>query len=91
MFKQLEDVERRYEGVNIQLQNPDVASDQKLYQKLMKELADLEPVVKAYRSYRQAEEDITSSIEILETEKDEEMRQLAKEELSDAEKRKEQL
>ena len=82
MFKKLEDVESRYNGLTAKLQDPDVTSDQKRYRELMKEVSDLEPVVETYRKYKKLSEDICSSKEILETESDEEFRQLAKEDLS---------
>ena len=52
MFSKLEQVESRYEEVNMSLQRPDVASDQKKYRALMKELSDLEKIVVLYRDYK---------------------------------------
>jgi peptide chain release factor 1 len=52
MFSKLDEVESRYEQVNLSLQRPDVANDQKKYRGLMKELADLEKVVVLYREYK---------------------------------------
>ena len=82
MFKKLDDVEFRYEKLNLQLQNPDVTSDQKRYRELMKEVSDLQPVVAAHRRYKKLLADIAFSKEILQTENDPDMRQLAKEELT---------
>ncbi len=48
----------------------------------MKEQADLAPLVEAYKEYKQAKQDIEDSLALLEEESDEEMRELAKEELS---------
>lgn len=81
MFEKLKDVESRYEQVNLQLQNPDVSQDQKRYRVLMKELADLQPLVTTYRQYKKIEGEINDNKTLLQTESDEELRQLAKEDL----------
>ena len=83
MFDKLEDTLLRYEEVLNELSEPDVLNDQSRYQKLMKEQADLEPVVTKYKEYKAAKDGIEDSLAILEEENDEEMRELAKEELSD--------
>ena len=57
----------------------------------MKEQAELAPIVEAYKQYKQAKQDVEDSLAMLEEENDEEMREMAKEELSDAKKRIEEL
>ena len=52
MFSKLDQVESRYEEVNLSLQRPDIASDQKQYRSLMKELSDLEKIVVVYRDFK---------------------------------------
>ncbi len=86
MFSKLDDVEKRFEELNHELSNPDVTSNQDKYRSLMKEVSDLEPVVKTYREFKSVSNDIAGSKEILENESDEEMRTLAKEEISEKEK-----
>ncbi|NQZ02807.1 MAG: peptide chain release factor 1 [Bdellovibrionales bacterium] len=86
MFEKLTEVEKRYEQVQQQLQRPDVADDQKNFRNLMKELAELEKVVTVFRQYKQVKENIEGSKELIQTESDQEMIQMAKEELSEAEK-----
>ena len=83
MFDKLEDTLLRYEEVLNELSEPDVLNDQSRYQKLMKEQADLEPVVAKYKEYKAAKDGIEDSLAILEEENDEEMRELAKEELNE--------
>lgn len=83
MFDKLEDTLFRYEEVLNELSEPDVLNDQSRYQKLMKEQADLEPVVTKYKEYKAAKDGIEDSLAILEEESDEEMRELAKEELNE--------
>lgn len=91
MFSKLAEVESRYEEVNMKLQRPDIASDQKQYRALMKELADLEKVVLLYREYRKKTKDLESNKEMLGTESDEEIRDMAKEEIRELEPQIEQL
>ena len=81
MFDKLEDLLIRYEEIMGELQEPDVANDQERFRKLMKEQADLAPIVEAYTEYKKAKQSIADSEEMLEIESDEEMRELAKEEL----------
>lgn len=83
MFDKLDDTLLRYEEVLNELSEPEVLNDQNRYQKLMKEQAELEPVVIKYKEYKAAKEGIEDSLAILEEENDEEMRELAKEELND--------
>lgn len=87
MFDKLEDLGRRLEEILNQLGEPGVANDQNLYRKLMKEQAELTPIVEKYNEYKQTKEGIEDSLMILETESDEEMRELAKEELNDCKER----
>ena len=82
MFDKLDDLLIRFEELMSELQEPDVANDQNRFRKLMKEQSDLAPIVEAYNEYKSAKQAITDSEEMLEMESDEEMRELAKEELS---------
>lgn len=91
MFDKLEDLLIRFEEILSELQEPDVANDQNRFRKLMKEQNDLTPIVEAYREYKTCKQAIEDSLEMLEIESDEEMRELAKEELNDAKKRVEEL
>ena len=91
MFDRLDDILIHYEELMLELNNPSVAEDQNRFRKLMKEQADLAPLVDTYKEYKQAKQDEQDSLALLEEEKDEEMRELAKEELSDAKKRIEEL
>ncbi|MCQ2530961.1 MAG: peptide chain release factor 1 [Lachnospiraceae bacterium] len=86
MFDRLESIEKRYEEVLEELGQPEAANDQNKFRKLMKEQSDLAPIVEAYRRYRKAKETIEDSLEILDMESDEELKELAKEELNEAKK-----
>lgn len=91
MFDRLDDMLRHYEELMLELNNPSVAEDQRKFRKLMKEQADLAPIVDAYKQYKQAKQDVEDSLALLDEEGDEEMKELAKEELADAKKRIEEL
>ncbi len=87
MFEKLNEVESRYEKINQSLMEPGVADDQNKYRKLMKELSELEKVVTVFRDYKKVRSDIQGNKEILQEEKDEDLRSMAKEELSQLEER----
>ncbi len=87
MFENLEDVLHKYEDLNAELASPDVTSDQNRIRKLMKEQSDLTPLVEAYQEYKKCNQDIADSLAMLEEESDEDMREMLKEELSDAKNR----
>lgn len=91
MFDRLEDLLIRLEEVLSELSGPDVASDQNRFRKLMKEQNELTPIVEAYKEYKGCKQAIEDSLQMLEEESDEEMRELAKEELNDAKARVEEL
>ena len=83
MFDKLEDILFRYDEVLKELSEPEVLNDASRYQKLMKEQSDLEPIVEKYREYKETKAGIEDSLAMLEEETDEEMRELAKEELNE--------
>ena len=91
MFDKLDDLLIRFEEVLNELGEPDVTSNPDRFQKLMKEQSDLQPIVDTYKEYKKNKETIQDSLSMLEEEKDEEMREMLKEELSDAKKRVEEL
>lgn len=85
MFDKLEFIEEKYRELNEKISDPEVIGNQSQWQKFMKEHADIEPIVMKYREYKSSKEQIAGSKEILETSNDEEMRELAKMELSELE------
>ena len=91
MFSKLDDVEKRYEQVQMMLQRPDIASDQKQYRGLMKELSDLEKVVTLYRDFRKKTQVVEGNKKLLGTETDPEMKDLLKEEIKEIEQELPQL
>lgn len=91
MFDRLEDLVIKYEELLNELNNPEIVNDQNRFKKIMKEQNDLAPIVEAYNSYKQAKQDIEDSLAILDTENDEDMREMAKEELNSAKAKIEEL
>ncbi len=87
MFDKLDDILIRYQQVMEELNDPDVVNDQARFRKLMKEQTDLGPLVEKYTEYKQTKQSIDDSLEMLESENDEEMRELLKEELSECKDR----
>ena len=82
MFDRLEDLVLRFQEIQDELSDPMVVSDQNRFRKLMKEQTDLSEIVEAYKAYKAAKEGIEESLALLDEESDEEMRELAKEELN---------
>ena len=91
MFDRLEDLLIRYEELMSELSEPDVANNPERFRKLMKEQSDLTPIVEAYKEYKQCKQNIEVSLAMLDEETDEEMKELAKEELNDSKARVEEL
>lgn len=83
MFDHLEDILVRYEEIQEELNSPEIANDQNRYRKLMKEYSNLTPLVEKYKEYKDAKQTIEDSLAMM-NEPDEEMRELAKEELASA-------
>ncbi len=90
MLQKLEDVEARYVDLETQLIDPEVLADQKSYTKLARERSGLEPIVAAYRDWKALRDEIAGHKELLEAD-DEEIRELAKEELPALRERSEAL
>ena len=91
MFDKLDDILARYEEILNSLNEPDVANNQERYRALMKEQSDLLPLVNAYTEYKRCKKDIDDSLEMLESESDEDMKEMLKETLADSKKRVEEL
>ena len=87
MFDKLEALLIRMEEIMGELNEPTVTANQERFRALMKEQSDLAPIVEAYKEYRKCNQDIEDGIAMLEEEKDEDMREMLKEELSEAKSR----
>ena len=84
MFEQLGALVGRYQELGRELNDPQTIADQPLWQKIMKEHAELTPIVEAYTLYQQARKNEEDSLLFLQEESDPQLRQLAKEELAES-------
>ena len=91
MFDKLDDLLRRFEELLNELSEPGVTDNPQRFKKLMKEQSDLSPIVEAYKEYKKCKQDIEDAEMMLGDEKDPDMREMLKEELSNAKKRVEEL
>lgn len=87
MFDKLEDILRHFEEIEEEMMNPDIMNDQNKYKNLRKEHADLSDIVEKYKEYKAAQNSIEESLTMLSEESDEEIREMAKEELNDCKQR----
>ncbi|KAA5545035.1 peptide chain release factor 1 [Adhaeribacter rhizoryzae] len=83
MLDKLEAIKERFEDVSQQLIQPDAMSDMKKYKALNKEYKDLEKIVIEYKKYQSLLSNIENAKQVIATEKDEEFREMAKEELDE--------
>lgn len=84
LLSRLDGIESRFAEVSTLITDPDVIADMKRYVRLTKEYKDLEKLVSTTRNYRNLLGNIDEARHVLETESDDEMRQMAKEELDEA-------
>ncbi|NLZ47261.1 MAG: peptide chain release factor 1 [Clostridiales bacterium] len=83
MLDKLHFIENKYEELSIKISDPSVMADQKEWQKLCKEHADLEIIVTKYREYKQVLEDIEAAKEMISQEEDKDMKEMLQEELKE--------
>ena len=92
MFKKLDFILEKYEELSMTVSDPEVIANQSLWQKKIKEMGEMEPVVTKYREYKKVQDDLVVTEEMLsEAGSDEEMREMAKEELAALKEQAEQL
>ena len=91
MFDKLEEVQRKFQKLERDLQNPAIIQDSTKYQKLLREHGEMEPLVTAYKAYSDCVKGIEESKEILKNSKEEELKELAKLEVLELEPEAERL
>lgn len=92
MFDKLSFISDKYNALTEKISDPQIIADQSKWQKYAKELSELEPIVKKFQEYQQVKKSIAESKELLnESSSDEELRELAKLELSEMEDKVEPL
>ena len=91
IIDKLEAIKTKWEALGEQLNDPEIIGDMKRFVKINKDYKDLEPIVIAFKEYKNLLSNIEEAREILKNEKEEEMREMAQEELITAEQRCETL
>ena len=90
MFDKLDFILEKYEELSLKVSDPDVINNQKLWQKHIKEMGEMEPIVNKYREYKKAKEAVAEAKEMLDS-GDAELRELAKMEIAEYEEQLPQL
>lgn len=88
MIEKLEAIQARFDKLGISLTNPEVLTDNKEFTKISKEYKKLEPIIAAYKKYKQQLETLKFGKEVLSTEADEDLREMAKMDMAQAEESK---
>ena len=86
MLDKLDFITGKYDELAEKVSDPEVINNQPVWQKYIKEMGEMEPIVKAYKEYKKAKSDLEGAKEMLD-EGDEEMRELAKMEISELEEK----
>ncbi|MCR4668631.1 MAG: peptide chain release factor 1 [Clostridia bacterium] len=91
MFDKLDFILEKYQDMALKVSDPETIANQPVWQKYIKEMGEMEPIVKKYEEYKNAKQSLSDAKEMLESENDEELRDLAKMEIADAEEAIEKL
>lgn len=92
MYDKLDFIQEKYEELSHKVSDPDVISNQPEWQKYMRDMSEMEPIVNKYREYRKATDDLADTKEMIsDSGMDEELRDMAKLELSELEETLERL
>ncbi|MCQ2546810.1 MAG: peptide chain release factor 1 [Clostridia bacterium] len=86
MFDKLDFITEKYDELAEKVSDPEVINNQPVWQKHIKEMGEMEPIVKKYKEYKKAKSDLAEAKELLEI-GDEEMRELAKMEIGELEEK----
>ena len=91
IIDKLEDIKTKWETLGEQLNDPEIIGDMKRFVKVNKDYKELEPIVVAFKEYKNLLSNIEEAKEILKNEKDDDMREMAQEELTEAEQRRDTI
>ncbi len=83
MFEKLGFLEEKFIELNNKAADPSIISDQEQFRSVMKEISDLEPIVEKYREYKQAQQEMQDAKEMMDTESDHDLREMAEAEYYD--------
>ena len=84
MFDKLDFITGKYDELAQKVSDPEIINNQPVWQKYVKEMGEIEPIVKKYKEYKKAKADMADAKEMLE-DGDDELRELAKMEISELE------
>lgn len=86
MYDKLQFIEDKYEELSLKVSDPTIIADQTVWQKHIKEMGEMEPIVNKYKEYKKASDELADTKELLgESGLDDEMREMAKMEMSELE------
>ena len=85
MYKKLDDVEKKFQELTEQLSNPEVISDQKRFQMIAKERADLSELMDVYALYRKLSKELEDNRELVNSAEDKALREMASDEIPELE------
>ncbi len=91
MFEKIEELVIKYEELGLMINDPDVIADQSKWRALMKEYSDITPVVEKYTELKNTQQTAKDALEMLESESDEDFRNMLKAELSESKEKEEHL
>jgi len=91
MLNQLEKIEERYKQLHREMSRPEITSDVEQLQKLAQEIASIEGVVTKYQEYKATAKSLEETRAMLDDGLDEEMTDLAKQEIESLESQQERL
>lgn len=83
MFDKLDFILEKYEELSMKVSDPDVINNQPVWQKHMKEMGEMEPIVNEYKEYKKTKEELADAKEMVDMETDEDMRDMAKAEVNE--------
>lgn len=91
MFDKLDFIEEKYRDLSLRASDPQVIGNQPEWRKTVKEMSEMEPIVNKYKEYKKAKTELAEAKELLDESADEELREMAKMEISDLEEALEHL
>lgn len=91
MLEKLEAINEKYLEIEKEMNDPAVMQDMKHYVKISKDYKDLQPIIEAYKTYKNILENIDNAKYVLNNEKDEDFKELAKQELSELTEKREKM
>lgn len=77
MFEKLGFLEEKFVELNNKAADPAIINDQETFRNVMKEISELEPIVEKYREYKKSQQEMQDAKEMMETETDHDLKEMA--------------